>query len=75
MIYEVNLIQIDVDLHENIRTTNKVDLFYVEILKEVQEDRFFQQQKEYKLDDSGLLWSKDRMYVRDGGDIQSRILI
>ena len=55
MIYEVTLSQADVDLHENIRTTNKVDLFYVEILKNVQEDRLFQQQKKYKVDESGLL--------------------
>ena len=34
----------------------------------------FQQQKEYKVDDSGLLWSKDRLYVLDGGDIWSNIL-
>jgi len=34
----------------------------------------FQQQKEYKVDDSKLLWSKDRLYVPDGGDIRSNIL-
>ena len=38
--------------------TNEVDQFYVEILKKVQEDRLFQQQKEYKVDDNELLWSK-----------------
>ena len=38
MIYEVTLSQTDADLHENIRTANKVDPFYVEILKKVQED-------------------------------------
>ena len=46
----------------------------MEILKKVQEDWLFQQQKEYKVDDSRLLWSKDRLYVSDGGDIQSIIL-
>ena len=46
MIYEVTLSQNDTDLHENIRTANKVDPFYVAILKKVQEDRLFQQQKE-----------------------------
>ena len=35
MIYEVNLIQTDVDLHERIREANRVDPFYVEILKKV----------------------------------------
>ena len=47
----------------------------VEILKKVQEDRLFQQQKEYKVDEKGLLWSKERLYVLEGGDIWSRILI
>ena len=75
MIYEVTLSQIDADLHEKIRISNKVDPFYVEILKKVQEDRLFEQQKEYKVDDSKLLWSKDRLYVLDGGDIRSNILI
>ena len=45
MLYEVNLSQTDLDLHERIRTTNRVDPFHVEILKKVQEDRLFQQQK------------------------------
>ena len=49
MIYEVTLIQINLNLHDRIRTTNQVDPFYVEILKKVQEDRLFQQQKEYKV--------------------------
>ena len=49
MIYEVTLIQTDFDFHERIRTTNKVDPFYVEILKKVQEDRLFQQHKYYKV--------------------------
>ena len=69
MIYEVTPSQTDAYLHEKIRTANKVDLFYVEILKKVQEDRLFQQQKEYKVDESGLRWSKDRLYVPVGGDI------
>ena len=75
MIYEVTLSQTHAYLHEKIRKTNKVNPFYVEILKKVQQDRLFQQQKEYKVDDSGLLWSKDRLYVSDGGEIQSSILI
>ena len=74
MIHEVTLSQTNAHLHEKIRTANKVDPFYVEILKKVQEDRLFQQQKEYKVDDSRLLWSKDRLYVPDGGDIRSSIL-
>ena len=74
MIYEVTLSQTDAYFHEKIRMANKVDPFYVEILKKVQEDRFFQQQKEYKVDDSRLLWSKDRLYVPNGGDIRSNIL-
>ena len=50
MLYEVSLSEIDSELHERIRATNEVDPFYVEILKKVQEDRLFQQQKEYKVD-------------------------
>ena len=45
MIYEVTLSQTNADLHERIRTANRVDPFYVEILKKVQEDKLFQQQK------------------------------
>ena len=41
MIHEVTLIQNDAYLHENTRTGNKVDPFYVEILKKVQEDWLF----------------------------------
>ena len=52
MIYEVTLSQTDLYLHERIRTTNRVDPFYVEILKKFQYDRFFQQQKEYKVDET-----------------------
>ena len=74
MIYEVTLSQTNAYLHENIRTAKKVDPFYVEILKKVQEDQLFQQQKEYKVDDFRLLWSKDRLYVPSGGDIWSSIL-
>ena len=62
MIYEVNLSQTDVYLHERIRAANRVDPFYVEILRKFQEDRLFQKQKEYKVDESWLLWSKDRLY-------------
>ena len=54
---------------------NKFDPFYVEILKKVKEDRLFQQQKEYKVDKSILLWSKDRLYIPEGGDIRSSILM
>ena len=63
MIYEVTLSQTDSDLHKRIRAANRVDRFYVEILKKFQEDRLFQQQKEYKVDELGLLWSKGRVYV------------
>ena len=42
MLYEVTLSQTDSDLHEIIRMTNRVDPFYVEILKKVQEDRLFE---------------------------------
>ena len=55
--------------------TSRVDPFYVEILKKVQEDRLFQQQKEYKVDEIGLLWSKGRLYILEGGDIRSDILM
>ena len=75
MIYEVILSQIDANLHEKIWTANKVNSFYVEILKKVQEDQLFQQQNEYKVDDFRLLWSNDRLYVLDGGDFRSSILI
>ena len=69
MIYEVTLSQTNSNLHENIRTTNIVNPFYVEILKKVQEDRLFQEQKEYKVDESRLLWSKEILYIPKGGDI------
>ena len=75
MLYEVTLSQIDSDLHDRIRTKRIFDCFYVEVLKKIQEDRLFQQQKEYKVDESGLLWSKERLYVPDGGGIKSNILI
>ena len=75
MIYEVTLIQTNACFHEKIRTTNRVDPFNVEILKKFQEDRLFQQQKEYKVDKSRLLWSKDILYVLEGGDIRSSILM
>ena len=48
---------------------NGFDPFYVEILKKFQEDSLFQQQKEYKVDEMGLLWSKERLYLPKGGDI------
>ena len=72
--YEVTLSQTDVDLHERIRVANRVDPFYVEILNKVQEDRLFQQQNEYKVNESRLLWSKDHFYVSEGGEIRSSIL-
>ena len=74
MIYEVTLSQTDLDFHKSIRMSNRVDPFYVEILKKFQEDRLFQQQKEYKVDETGLLWSKERLYILEGGDIRSSIL-
>ena len=55
--------------------TNIVDPFCVEILQKVQEDRLFQQEKEYKVDEYGFLWSKDFLYVPEWGDIQSIILM
>ena len=75
MIYEVTLSQTDADLHERIRAANGVDPCYVEILKKVQEDRLFQQQKQYKVYESRILWSKDRLYVPEGGDLRSNILM
>ena len=35
MLYEVTLCQMGSDLHDRIRTTNKVDCFYVKILKNI----------------------------------------
>ena len=35
MLYEVTLSQTDSDLHDRIRTTNKVDHFYFEVLKKI----------------------------------------
>ena len=75
MIYEMTLSQTDADLHKKIRKSNNIDPFYVEILKKFQEDKLFQQQKEYKVDESRLLWSKDHMYVLEGGDLWSNILM
>ena len=63
MIYEVTLIQIDAEFHDRIRVANRVDPFHVKILKKVQEDKLFQQQKEYKVDECRLLWYKDHLYV------------
>ena len=75
MLYEVNLIQTNSYFHDRILTSNGVDHFYVESLKKIQEDRLFQQQKEYKVDETRLLWSKEIFYVSKGGDIRSCILI
>ena len=63
IIYEVTLSQTDADLHDQIRAANRVDPFYVDILKKVQENKLFQQQKEYKVDESELLWSKGILYI------------
>ena len=71
MIYEVNLSQTDSYLHERIRKSNKVDPFYVEIFKKVQEERLFQYSKGYKADETRLLWSTKILYVSKGGDITS----
>ena len=35
----------------------------------------FQQKKEYNIDESGLLWSKDHLYVPYGGDLRSNIFM
>ena len=68
MLYEVTLSQTNSDFPDRIRTTNGVDRFYVEVLKKNQEDRFFQQQKEYKVEEIGLL------YVLEEGELSSSIL-
>ena len=62
-------------LHKRIKMTNGVDHFYVEILNKVQEYRLFQQQNEYKADETRMFWSKERLYVLDGGDMRSCILM
>ena len=74
MKYEVTLSQTDVDFHEKIRVAKRVNPFYVEIFKKFQEDRLFQQQKEDKVDEYRLLWSKDRLYVPEGVELSSSIL-
>ena len=74
MIYEVTLSQTDLNLHERIRAANRVDRFYVESFMKVEEDRLFQQQKVHKVEETRLLWSKERLYVPNGGDIRSSIL-
>ena len=71
----MTLSKTDSYLHKRIRMPNRVDPFYVEILKKVQEDRLFQQQKQYKVDETRMLWSKERLYVPKGGDIRSNILM
>ena len=43
MLYEVTLSQTDWDLHYRIRMKSKAYRFYVEVLKNIQEDRLFQQ--------------------------------
>ena len=73
ILYEVTLSQTYSDLHQRIRMKNGVGHFYVEILK-VEEDWLFQQQKEYKVDKTELLWSKEILYVLEGGEIRSSIL-
>ena len=54
--------------------TSRVDRFYVDVHKNIQEDRLLQKQKESKVDETGLLWSKERLYVLEEGDIRSSIL-
>ena len=46
MLYEVTLIQTNLDFHDRIIMERRVDHFYVEVLKNIQEDSLFQQQKE-----------------------------
>ena len=46
MLYEVTLIQTNLDFHDRIIMERRVDRFYVEVLKNIQEDSLFQQQKE-----------------------------
>ena len=75
MIYEVTWSQTDSYFHERIGVAYEVDPFYVKILKKFQEDRLFQQQKEYKVDKSGLPWSKNHLYVPKGGDLWSNIVM
>ena len=70
----MTLSQIDSNLHKRIRAANRFDPFYVEILKKFHEDRLFQQQNEYKVDETGLIWSKERLHVLEGGDIWSSFL-
>ena len=67
MIYEVTLSQTDAYFHERIRVANEVNPFYVEILKKFHEDRLLQQQKEYKVDESRMIWSKDRCMLQNKG--------
>ena len=74
MLYEVTLSQIDLDLHDRIRMTSKLYHFYVEDLKNIQEDRLFQQHKEDKVDELGLLWSKETIYFQVGKYIRPNIL-
>ena len=54
--------------------TTRVDHLYVDVLKNIQEDRLLQKQKESKVDEIGILWSKERLYVLEEGDIRSSIL-
>ena len=75
MLYELNFSQTDSYLHDRIRMKNGVDHFYVEILKNIQEDKLFHRQKEYKVDETALVWSKEILYVLEGGDILFGILM
>ena len=52
MLYKVALSETDSYLYDRIRTKSGVDCFCVEVLKKIQEDRLFQQQKEYKVDET-----------------------
>ena len=52
MLYEVNLSQTNSNLHDKIRMTSGVDFLYVEVIKNIEEDRLFQEYKEYTVDDT-----------------------
>ena len=52
MLYEVTLSQTDSYLQDRIGMTSRVDHFYLEVLKNIEEDRLFQQQKKYKVDET-----------------------
>ena len=63
MLNEVTKIQTRSDLNDRIRTPIKNDQFYTKISPKMQGNKLFQQKKEYKIDETWLLWSKKRLYV------------